>query len=165
MALDEKSIYNDTINESKDASLAKAMAIMMEDIEKQQVKQQIVRPKVSTVKGVIFLLLYVVGYTVAVILLTILLGDSTLYKTISIIAATIIWIFLALICMKRFLIWTILMYQKYAPEDLRKQCYFEPSCSEYMKLSIQKYGVIKGVKKGCDRLCRCHWPNGGKDYP
>ena len=63
------------------------------------------------------------------------------------------------------IIWCIRVYQRYAPEDIRSACVFEPSCSEYMILSIRKYGVIRGGIKGVERLKRCHLPNGGEDYP
>jgi putative membrane protein insertion efficiency factor len=62
-------------------------------------------------------------------------------------------------------IWVIRLYQRYAPNYIRLACVFEPSCSEYMILSIQKYGFIRGVIKGIHRLQRCHLPNGGTDYP
>lgn len=67
--------------------------------------------------------------------------------------------------LKRALIWLIHFYQHYAPNRIRLKCVFEPSCSEYMILSIKKYGTIKGTLNGIVRLFRCHPPNGGKDYP
>ncbi|NSE52904.1 membrane protein insertion efficiency factor YidD [Coprococcus eutactus] len=66
---------------------------------------------------------------------------------------------------KSFCIWIIEIYQKYAPSKVRLSCRFEPTCSQYMKLAIYKYGVLKGVIKGVKRLTRCHPPNGGEDYP
>ena len=63
------------------------------------------------------------------------------------------------------IIWLIQFYQRYASEETRLACVFKPSCSEYMVLSILKYGVILGIIKGIDRLKRCHSPNGGVDYP
>ncbi|MCM1008391.1 MAG: membrane protein insertion efficiency factor YidD [Ruminococcus flavefaciens] len=57
----------------------------------------------------------------------------------------------------------ISLYQKYAPESIRSACLFEPCCSEYMKLSIMKYGVIKGLFKGIKRILRYRYPNGGID--
>ena len=63
------------------------------------------------------------------------------------------------------IIWFIRVYQRYAPEEVRLSCVFEPSCSEYMILSIKKFGVIWGGIKGIKRLRRCHLPNGGVDYP
>ncbi len=57
------------------------------------------------------------------------------------------------------------IYQKNAPKRIRNNCRFVPSCSQYMILAIQKYGVIKGVSMGINRLGRCKYPNGGEDYP
>lgn len=62
-------------------------------------------------------------------------------------------------------VWFIHLYQRCAPADTRLACVFVPSCSEYMILSIQKYGVIFGCFKGIRRLQRCHDLNGGEDYP
>ena len=59
----------------------------------------------------------------------------------------------------------ILIYQKYAPEQMRRACLFTPSCSEYMLIAIDKYGIVVGVLKGLKRLSRCHFPNGGVDLP
>jgi len=65
----------------------------------------------------------------------------------------------------KIIIWMIRAYQRYASNDIRLACVYEPSCSEYMILSIQKYGVLKGILRGMRRLKRCHYPNGGADYP
>jgi len=62
-------------------------------------------------------------------------------------------------------IWLVKLYQRYASDELRLSCVFEPSCSEYMILSIQKHGAIRGCMKGIKRLKRCRHPNGGYDYP
>ncbi len=62
---------------------------------------------------------------------------------------------------KRSLICIIKIYQRYAPESVRNKCRFEPSCSEYMILSINKYGMLKGFS----RLKRCNTNGGGYDYP
>ncbi len=66
---------------------------------------------------------------------------------------------------KAFVVFTVLLYQKVAPVRIRCSCRFEPSCSEYMLLSIDKFGFAKGFIKGMGRLFRCHSPNGGIDYP
>lgn len=34
-------------------------------------------------------------------------------------------------------------------------CRFQPSCSEYMRQSVQKRGVIVGVARGTWRILRC----------
>lgn len=47
-------------------------------------------------------------------------------------------------------------YQKYLRPVLPACCRFEPSCSEYAKQAILKYGLIKGVLKGLIRILHCH---------
>ena len=74
-------------------------------------------------------------------------------------------IFVVVLFIKRFVILLILIYQKIAPKTLRSSCRFEPSCSNYMLQAIEKYGFLKGFVKGLRRLLRCHYPNGGVDYP
>jgi uncharacterized protein len=47
-----------------------------------------------------------------------------------------------------------------------RQCRFEPSCSQYFILAVQKYGAIRGVWLGVRRITRCHpWHPGGYDPP
>lgn len=71
----------------------------------------------------------------------------------------------AVIRLKAFTLFLIKVYQRYAPLSVREQCRFKPSCSEYMKVSIEKHGVLSGVKKGLHRLKRCHADDGGFDNP
>ena len=43
-------------------------------------------------------------------------------------------------------------------------CRFQPTCSEYARQAIQKYGIIKGGWLTIKRLLRCHpWAKGGYD--
>ena len=47
---------------------------------------------------------------------------------------------------------------------LPSACRFHPTCSDYMKASIEKYGVVKGIGLGLRRLARCHpFHEGGFD--
>ena len=84
---------------------------------------------------------------------------------IDIFTAIILLCIYVLIKLRLIIIWFIRIYQRYASEELRLSCVFEPTCSEYMILSLKKYGVIRGCVKGVKRLKRCHYPNGGEDYP
>lgn len=61
------------------------------------------------------------------------------------------------------LICLIQIYQRYAPESIRNKCRFEPSCSQYMILALEKYGLRKGLEKGIRRLKRCDIHHGGFD--
>lgn len=48
--------------------------------------------------------------------------------------------------------------------DIR--CRFYPSCSEYTKQSIGKYGVLRGISRGLLRIIRCNpLYEGGVDHP
>lgn len=62
-------------------------------------------------------------------------------------------------------IFLVRVYQRYAPSNMRLACRYHPSCSEYMILSLQKYGFILGGWRGVKRIVRCRAPNGGIDYP
>ena len=66
---------------------------------------------------------------------------------------------------KGFIISFVEIYQRFAPESLRNECRFEPSCSNYMIKAVNKYGVVKGFAKGVCRCFRCNPMNGGFDEP
>ena len=42
----------------------------------------------------------------------------------------------------------------------RMVCRFTPTCSEYTKIAIMKYGLLHGVLMGIRRISRCR-PGGG----
>ena len=67
--------------------------------------------------------------------------------------------------LKRFAVGLVLVYKAFAPMSLRNSCRFTPTCSTYMILAINKYGLFIGVIKGIGRLLRCKPPYGGEDYP
>lgn len=85
----------------------------------------------------------------------------TLLKIALIIAISLICVLL----LKPFVIGSVLMYKAFAPKKMRDRCRFEPTCSTYMIMAINKYGLLRGVIKGIRRICRCKPPNGGIDYP
>lgn len=57
--------------------------------------------------------------------------------------------------MKYLLLLLIKIYQFFS-RFTPKVCRFEPTCSEYTKQAIIKYGAIKGGWLGIKRICRCH---------
>ena len=67
--------------------------------------------------------------------------------------------------LKRFAVGLVLVYKAFAPMSLRNSCRFTPTCSTYMIMAINKYGLFIGVIKGIGRLLRCKPPYGGEDYP
>lgn len=82
-------------------------------------------------------------------------------------------IFISSLCMiiyillriKNIIVCLIHIYQHFAPDSIRMKCRFEPSCSQYMILALEKYGVLKGLKMGINRLKRCKVDYGGYDFP
>lgn len=50
----------------------------------------------------------------------------------------------------------ISFYQKNISIFKKQSCVFYPSCSEYTKQAIMKYGSIKGLYLGFLRILRCH---------
>ena len=49
-------------------------------------------------------------------------------------------------------------------ENLGVHCKYEPTCSEYTKQAIEKYGVIKGTLLGIKRILKCNpFSKGGYD--
>ncbi len=47
-------------------------------------------------------------------------------------------------------------YQRQISPFIRQSCGFYPSCSEYTKQAIEKYGALKGFILGFKRILRCH---------
>ena len=69
-------------------------------------------------------------------------------------------------CVKAAIIGAIRLYQRYAPDDIRRRCLFKPTCSEYAILAIEKYGVIIGLIKSYIRLFKkCRGNIYRIDYP
>lgn len=120
------------------------------------------RPKISLINT---LLLYIMLPALAIIAIIVLLNYFGLSETNIVVIAAAILVAYILLATKRLFICTIKLYQKYAPDSLRNKCRFEPSCSEYMILAIEKYGLIKGLQKGICRLKRCNIDGGGYDFP
>ncbi|KAA0889713.1 membrane protein insertion efficiency factor YidD [Oryzomonas japonica] len=58
--------------------------------------------------------------------------------------------------LKRIALIVIRLYQKLLSPLLPQTCRFYPSCSEYSRESIIRYGVVRGVWLTLIRLCKCH---------
>ena len=69
--------------------------------------------------------------------------------------------------MKKILICLINFYQKHISswlESKNVKCKYYPTCSEYTKQAIEKYGAFKGCLKGFWRILRCNpFSKGGYD--
>lgn len=69
--------------------------------------------------------------------------------------------------MKKILIKTINWYQRNISswlETKNVRCKYYPTCSEYTKQAMEKYGAIKGTFLGIARILRCNpFSKGGYD--
>jgi len=132
---------------------------VMTDSEKKTNDNRFVKPKIQW--------WIIVGKLLCVFLVILLLFkvfyifDIEKYTYIAWIGLFIYFVF----SLKKIAIFSIKVYQRYAPDDIRKRCLYTPTCSQYTILSIQKYGFLRGIIKGINRIKRCKLPNGGEDYP
>lgn len=126
---------------------------------KEDIKKAVIRPKFGLYKE----LLQIVVFLSPIVLIAVFGGVLKLWQYLTLLTVAIL--IFVIVQTKNIILLMIFLYQKFAPKTIRAACLFQPSCSEYMKQSIIKYGVFKGVKKGFKRLKRCRPPNGGLDEP
>lgn len=119
------------------------------------------RPQISWFRIILYFLIPAIVITALIIALK----HFSVSTTMTVILAITIFTVYIILTLKRAIICAVKIYQRYAPDSVRNKCRFEPSCSEYMILAIEKYGLLKGVKKGINRLKRCNVNDGGFDYP
>lgn len=69
--------------------------------------------------------------------------------------------------MKKISIFLIHLYKKYLSpwiHQLGFDCKYYPTCSEYTRQAIEKYGIIKGGFLGIKRILKCNpFSKGGYD--
>lgn len=64
---------------------------------------------------------------------------------------------------KQIVLFLIKIYQKISTLT-PPRCRFYPTCSEYTRQAIMKFGLLKGGILGIKRICRCHpFNEGGYD--
>lgn len=124
-------------------------------------KRNLVRPVIAWWRIILFLLVVISGVCCLCFVLMAFSVPSQYICLLCIISVLLI----LFICLKRILICMVRIYQRFAPASLRNKCRFEPSCSEYMILSLNKYGLWRGLAKGINRIKRCNSKDGGYDYP
>ena len=65
---------------------------------------------------------------------------------------------------RKIVIYVIKLYQKFLSPFLGKNCKYYPTCSEYTKQAVDKYGIIKGSILGIIRILKCNpFSKGGVD--
>jgi putative membrane protein insertion efficiency factor len=65
----------------------------------------------------------------------------------------------------KFLVLDLLgVYMAFVSPFLPPACRFEPTCSEYAKQAVEKYGAVRGTWMGLKRILRCQpFCKGGHD--
>jgi putative membrane protein insertion efficiency factor len=58
-------------------------------------------------------------------------------------------------------VWIITIYQHIIGPIFPRVCRFHPTCSEYTKQALIKYGLTKGLLIGIRRILRCNPFNAG----
>ena len=154
--------FESTISSSKEESIAKAISLIQGE---QSEKIPLVRPDISITKILFSFVLWLFIQGIFVFLCLYLSNAFHISNYVTHTVATCFCLLIIITKSNAFVRNVIFLYQRYAPEKMRRSCLFVPSCSEYMLLAIEKYGVVIGVCKGIGRLLRCHQPNGGEDYP
>lgn len=133
--------------------------------------RKLVRPKISWIKVIVFILAMAVIDTVLFFLLNYGLQKVGIIEVqckdewIEFLIILFVLLMTILVNAKRIVIFAIRLYQSQAPYTVRCRCLYIPNCSEYMILAINKYGLPKGINMGIKRFNRCKPPYGGEDYP
>jgi putative membrane protein insertion efficiency factor len=66
--------------------------------------------------------------------------------------------------MRKLIVATLRLYKLALSPLLPSACRYYPSCSEYMRQAVEKYGPVRGVWMGIKRVARCHpFHQGGLD--
>ena len=123
--------------------------------------RHLVRPEIHWIRILLFTLVPAAAFAA----LFLLLRSTFMNTTAAALTAAACALVYLIVMAKRAAICAVRIYQRYAPDSIRNKCRFEPSCSEYMILAIEKYGFLKGTLKGINRLRRCRPGGGGYDYP
>jgi putative membrane protein insertion efficiency factor len=58
--------------------------------------------------------------------------------------------------MRKLIVTILRLYKVVLSPLLPSACRYYPSCSEYTRQAVEKYGVGRGLWMGAKRLSRCH---------
>ena len=66
--------------------------------------------------------------------------------------------------MRKLIVAILRLYKLALSPVLPSACRYYPSCSDYMRQAVEKYGPARGVWMGIKRIARCHpFHQGGLD--
>lgn len=58
--------------------------------------------------------------------------------------------------MKRLVLAVIRGYQRWLSGGLGAHCIYEPTCSEFAAVAVERHGVVRGLWLALRRIARCH---------
>jgi len=124
-------------------------------------KRELIRPEINTAKLCIYVLLFVCLVVLGTLITSLFLHGFYLF--FAFLGYGILGLMLF---SKGVIIELVRLYQHYAPERIRRKCIFKPTCSEYMILALEKYGLLRGLYKGIYRMFfKCKGFYYSIDYP
>ena len=66
--------------------------------------------------------------------------------------------------MRKLIVAFLRLYKLAISPMLPSACRYYPSCSDYMRQAVEKYGPVRGLWMGIKRIARCHpFHQGGLD--
>lgn len=138
---------------------------MCQSVEQQQIREycnnhDLSRPKINWLKFILIVASYILVSTLLVAVSVLLTGH--LYFL-----AVDVCLVLPLLVYGNVLGLTFIeIYQRYAPEHVRRQCSCQPSCSEYALIAFRKYYWLKAFCLTWRRVfVTCSKPGYHRDYP
>ena len=125
-----------------------------EEARKYVCERYLTRPATTLLKAGIYVLTF---FSVVILLslftLFVLLHFKNICISRTLFLSLLIYVLIGLLIItKKAIIGMINLYQHYAPERIRRKCIFKPTCSEYMILALEKYGLFKGLYKSIYRM-------------
>lgn len=112
-------------------------------------------------------------FSAAIVLIVLFVIPSSIGLLISFCRGSLYWFFIGYfssvfllipIFIKSIVDFLINLYQRRAPASVRSLCNQVPSCSEYFRLSVKKYGFLRGGRLGWKRLRGCSGQH-STDFP
>ena len=131
-----------------------------EIVHRNELDAEVARPKIPIAKIIRCIAVHVITNLTLTLLLNSHLVDANALMIFGVLMFASVFLNL-----KSIATFFVLLYQKLAPNHVRNRCVFEPSCSSYAILALDKYGIVIGGIKTIGRFSRCKLPNGGEDYP
>lgn len=86
-------------------------------------------------------------------------------NNIQIINIFMFWFFIVFaVASKYYLIFAVMIYQRFAKAEIRLKCCCYPSCSQYSIIALRKYGTITGIYLTVKHCINCK-PPGLSEFP